>query len=184
MDHTSATSACRRLTEANGPAGIGHRAVAAPRENRAGRDRDAVGSGAALIPGAANIHPVIPGLGVELCCGHEPGRSNADGAGLAVAVRALAVGGAAVRVDLAEVGADGDGERTITWRGRGRRRRGRPADGPSGAGQRAIAPPREKRAGSDRDAVGSGAALSPGAANVHPVMLRLDFAIMACMMPF
>ena len=90
---------------ADGPAVVGHRAVAPPGEARAGADRHTVGSGSSLIPRSGDGDVVVPRLGVERGRGQNAGGRNTDGARLAVAVRAGTVGGAAVGVNLAEGGA-------------------------------------------------------------------------------
>ena len=132
-----------------------------------------------MVLGPADDDVVMSGLGVKLCCGHQTGCSYPDGARLVVAVLARAVGGA-VRVDLAEVASNYDTQRPlfelvgggvvselvvgvgVHGRGRGA---SSPADGPAVVRHRAIAPPRERRARSHRDAVGSRAALAPGPAD-------------------
>ena len=65
-----------------------------------------------MITGAADGDIVTATLSVELGGGQIACGADGDGAGLAVAVRAHAVGGAAVRVNLAEVGPNNDTERT------------------------------------------------------------------------
>ena len=90
------------LTQADGPAGVGDRAIALPLEGRAGTGRYRVWPAAPLIPRAADGDEVITALGVELGGGQIARGVYLDRAGLVVAVLACAVGGTAVRIDLAE----------------------------------------------------------------------------------
>ena len=76
------------LTQADGPAGVGDRAISLPLEGRAGTGCHPIGSDASLMRRAADGDEVTTALGVELGGGQTARGIHLDRAGLVVAALA------------------------------------------------------------------------------------------------